>query len=94
MLHFVAVNKGDLYFNIVFSFFVWGKKASFINCFHILGSLESVIIGEQSRICREKNTKELVNRYQEKVFSFDYDKQRIEYISADYVETFLFGYQE
>ncbi len=60
MLHFVAVNKGNLYFNIVFSFFVWGKKASFANRFHILGSLESVVIVEESKICREKNTKEVV----------------------------------
>ncbi len=92
MLHFVAVNKGNLYFNIVFSFFVWGKKASFVNRFHVLGSLVSVVMVE-SKICRKKNTKDIVNRYQE-VFSFDYDKWRIEYVSDDCVDTYPFGYAE
>ena len=58
----------------------------------VLGSLDKVVIIDQGKICRDKSTKEVVNRYQEKVFSFDYDKRRIEYVSDDYVETFLLGF--
>ena len=51
-----------------------------------------IVFSDKSKICREKHTKDVVNRYQEKVFAFDYDKRRIEYVGDDYGETFPFGY--
>lgn len=56
--------------------------------------LIKAVITDKSKICRDKNTMDVINCYQEKVFAFDYDKRRIEYISYDYVETFPFRYTE
>jgi hypothetical protein len=58
----------------------------------IKGQIKDVIIVEENKITRDQKTKNTVNKYQEKIFSFDYDKRLINYINDDHIDTLPYGY--
>ncbi len=51
-----------------------------------------VTIIEENKITRDQKTKDIVNKYQEKFFSFDYDKRAINKINNEHIDTLPYGY--
>jgi ribosomal protein S20 len=53
---------------------------------------KGVTIVEENKITRDPKTKNIVNKYQEKFFSFDYDKRVINKINDEIIDTLPYGY--
>jgi hypothetical protein len=53
---------------------------------------KGVTIIEENKITRDSKTKNIVNKYQEKFFSFDYDKRVINKIDNEHIDTLPYGY--
>jgi hypothetical protein len=53
---------------------------------------KGVTIIDENKITRESKTKNIVNKYQEKFFSFDYDKRVINKINNELIDTLPYGY--
>jgi len=47
---------------------------------------------DENKITRDSKTKNIVNKYQEKFFSFDYDKRVINKIDNEHIDTLPYGY--
>ena len=53
---------------------------------------KGVTMVEDNKITRDPKTKNIVNKYQEKFFKFDYDKRVINYINNDHIDTLPYGF--
>jgi hypothetical protein len=53
---------------------------------------KGVTIIDENKITRDSKTKNIVNKYQEKFFSFDYDKRVINKINNELIDTLPYGY--
>ena len=53
---------------------------------------KGVTIIEENKITRDSKSKNIVNKYQEKIFSFDYDKRVINKIDNEHIDTVPYGY--
>ena len=53
---------------------------------------KGVTIIDENKITRDSKTKNIVNKYQEKFFSFDYDKRVINKINNEHIDTLPYGY--
>ena len=53
---------------------------------------KSVTIVDENKITRDSKTKNIVNKYQEKIFSFDYDKRVIKIVNNEHIDTLPYGY--
>jgi hypothetical protein len=53
---------------------------------------KGVTIIEENKIARDSKTKNIVNEYQEKFFSFDYDQRVINKIDNEHIDTLPYGY--
>jgi hypothetical protein len=49
-------------------------------------------IVDENKITRDSKYKTIVNKYQEKVYKFDYDKRIVKYVNEDYIDTIPYGY--
>ena len=56
----------------------------------VKGNIKELTLVNENKITR--HNKQIVNKYDEKVYSFGYDKRSIKYISEDYIETYPYGY--
>ena len=48
---------------------------------------------DENKITRNTKNKMIENKYQEKIFKFDYDKRVINYINDDHIDTYPYGYR-
>jgi len=53
---------------------------------------KGVTIVEENKITRDPKTKNIVNKYQEKFLSFDYDKRVINKVNDEHIDTLPYGY--
>jgi ribosomal protein S20 len=53
---------------------------------------KGVTIVEENKITRDPKTKNIVNKYQEKFFSFDYDKRVTNKVNDEHIDTLPYGY--
>jgi ribosomal protein S20 len=77
-------------------FYLNYENSQFIN-FKIMNKMvkkecKGVTIVEENKITRDPKTKNIVNKYQEKFFSFDYDKRIINKINDEHIDTLPYGY--
>ena len=56
----------------------------------VKGDIKELTLVNENKITR--HNKQILNRYDEKVYTFGYDKRSIKYISEDHIETFPYGY--
>ena len=52
--------------------------------------IKGLTLVTENKITRQN--KQIVNKYEEKVYSFGYDKHAIKYISESCLETYPYGY--
>lgn len=57
----------------------------------IKGEIKNMTIVEENKITRDHKTKNIVSKYQEKLFSFDYDKRVVNKINDDHIDTLPYG---
>jgi hypothetical protein len=60
------------------------------NYFKQLPSVYTLV--DENKITRNTKNKMIENKYQEKIFKFDYDKRVIYYINDDHIDTYPYGY--
>ncbi len=77
-------------------FYLNYENSQFIN-FKLMDKMvkkecKGVTIIDENKITRESKTKNIVNKYQEKFFSFDYDKRIINKINDEHIDTLPYGY--
>lgn len=53
---------------------------------------KGVTIVDENKITRDPKTKNIINKYQEKLFSFDYDKRVINKLNNEHIDTLPYGY--
>ena len=58
----------------------------------IKSEVKELVTVDESKICRDSRNKTIVNRYQEKVYKFGYDKRAIMKLSENHIETPPYGY--
>ena len=56
----------------------------------VKGEIKELTLVNENKITRQN--KQIVNKYDEKVYNFGYDKRSIKYISEDCIETYPYGY--
>ena len=56
----------------------------------VKGNIKELTLVNENKITRQN--KQIVNKYEEKVYNFRYDKRAIKYISEDCIETYPYGY--
>ena len=56
----------------------------------VIGDIKELTLVNENKITRQN--KQIVNKYEEKVYSFGYDKRAIKYISESCIETLPYGY--
>ena len=56
----------------------------------VKGEIKELTLVNENKITRQN--KQIVNKYNEKVYSFGYDKRSIKYISEECIETYPYGY--
>ena len=56
----------------------------------VKGEIKELTLVNENKITRQN--KHIVNKYNEKIYRFGYDKRSIKYISEDHIETFPYGY--
>lgn len=52
--------------------------------------IKRLTLVNENKITRKN--KEIVNKYEEKIYSFEYDKRSIKHISENHIETYPYGY--
>ncbi len=58
----------------------------------IKSEINEIVAVNKSKICGDTKGKAIVNRYQEKVYKFGYDKRAIRRISESHINTTPYGY--
>ena len=58
----------------------------------IKGEVEEIVTVDENKICRDPKNKTIVNRYQEKVYKFGYNKRAIMKLSENHIDTLPCGY--
>ena len=58
----------------------------------IKSEVKELVTVVENKICRDSRNKTSVNRYQEKVYKFGYDKRAIMKLSENHIETLPYGY--
>ena len=58
----------------------------------IKDEVKELVTVDENKICRDPRNKTIVNRYQEKVYKFGYDKRAIRKLGENHIETVLYGY--
>ena len=58
----------------------------------IKSEVKELVAVDENKICRDSRNKTIVNRYQEKVYKFGYDKRAIMKLSENHIETLPYGY--
>ena len=53
----------------------------------IESEVKDLVTVDENEICRDSRNKTIVNRYQEKVYKFGYDKRAIMKLSENHIET-------
>ena len=56
----------------------------------VTNEIKELTLVNENKITRQN--KQIVNKYEEKVYSFGYDKRAIKYISESCIETYPYGY--
>ena len=77
-------------------FYLNYENSQFIN-FKLMDKMvkkecKNVTIVDENKITRDSKTKNIVNKYQEKIFSFDYDKRVIKIVNNEHIDTLPYGY--
>ena len=52
--------------------------------------IKDLTLVDENKITRQN--KQIVNKYQENIYSFEYDKRAIKHVSENYIETYPYGY--
>lgn len=77
-------------------FYLNYENSLFLNyksmCQMIKKEIKDITIVEESKITRDPKSKNIVSKYQEKIFSFDYDKRVINKINEYHIDTLPYGY--
>ena len=58
----------------------------------IKDEVKELVTVDENKICRDPRNKTIVNRYQEKVYKFGYDKRAIRKLGENHIETVPYGY--
>lgn len=58
----------------------------------VKGEIKERVLVDENKITRDTKNKTIVNKYQEKVFKFEYDKRVIKTINEDNIDTLPYGY--
>ena len=58
----------------------------------IKSEVKELVTVDENKICCDSRNKTIVNRYQEKVCKFGYDKRAIMKLSENHIETLPYGY--